>query len=96
VAGLPFAPLAYAAAHYLDAVTLIQAAAVMPGAGFLGIGAMVLSRRARRAVRRTLGRVGGEGAARLGYGLGVLALCVGITAALALAFYGLLTLFASD
>jgi hypothetical protein len=93
---LAVVPAAYAAAHYLERVTLIQGAAAMPAAGLFGIGAMLLGRRARREVERTLGRVGGGRTARIGYALGVLGLCIGVTAALALGFYGLLTLFASD
>ena len=96
VLALLVAPAAYAAAHYLEQVTLIQAAAVMPGAGVLGAAAIVLARRARRDTQRTLGRVGGAGTARFGHALGVVGLCIGITAGLALGFFGLLSLFASD
>jgi hypothetical protein len=40
-------------------------------------------------VERTLGRVG-EGTAKWGKRLGILGLCLGLTAALSLAFFGLL------
>ena len=55
----------------------------------LGLIAIVLARGARVKVERTLGRAG-EGAVRWGKWLGTLGLCLGLTAALSLAFYGLL------
>ena len=56
--------------------------------------AIVLARRGQETVGRTLGRSGGEGAARAGKWLGVLALWIAATTGLALGFYFLLTLFA--
>jgi hypothetical protein len=44
-------------------------------------------------VERTLGRAGGLGTARAGRILGFLALCIGVTAGLALGFYALLSYF---
>jgi hypothetical protein len=55
----------------------------------LGLIAVLLARSARFKVERTLSRVG-EGTARLGKWLGLLGLCLGLTAALSLAFFGLL------
>ena len=55
----------------------------------LGLTAIVLARGARVKVERTLGRVG-ERTARWGKWLGILGLCLGLTAALSLAFFGLL------
>ncbi|MGN6431886.1 MAG: hypothetical protein ACTHNB_14330 [Gaiellaceae bacterium] len=55
----------------------------------LGLIAIVLARGARVKVERTLGRVG-EGMAKWGKWLGILGLCLGLTAALSLAFFGLL------
>jgi hypothetical protein len=55
----------------------------------LGLIALVLARGARVRVERTLGRVG-ESTARVGKWLGLLGLCLGLTAALALGFFGLL------
>ena len=55
----------------------------------LGLIAIMLARGARVKVERTLGRVG-EGAAKWGKWLGILGLCLGLTAALSLAFFGLL------
>jgi len=55
----------------------------------LGLIAIALARGARVKVERTLGRAG-EGAVRWGKWLGTIGLCLGLTAALSLAFYGLL------
>jgi hypothetical protein len=57
-----------------------------------GLIAVILARRARVQVERTLARVG-EGTARAGKWLGLLGLCLGLTAALALGFFGLLLLY---
>ena len=77
-------------------ITLINSAyGSIPVGLLLGICALVLARRARALSLWTLGRSGGEGAARTGRFLAVLAICVALTAGLALGFYGLLTLFAA-
>jgi hypothetical protein len=74
----------------LQRVDLPQAVGVEAVAGtLLGLIAVVLARGARLRAERTLGRVG-EGAARWGKWLGLLGLCLGLTAALALGFFGLL------
>ena len=77
-------------------ITLINSAyGSIPVGLLLGVCGLVLGRRARAQAQWTLGRSGGEGAARAGRILAVLAICVALTAALALGFYGLLTLFAA-
>jgi drug/metabolite transporter (DMT)-like permease len=58
----------------------------------LGAIAVVLARGGRWRAERSLVRVG-ERAARWGRWLGLLGLCLGLTAALSLAFYGLLLAF---
>jgi len=86
------APVAgFVAAHELARVSLVQATAATCASAVLGLAALVLARRARRNLDRTLGRAGGRGTARLGRGVGFLSLCVGLAAALALGFYELLT-----
>jgi hypothetical protein len=75
-------------------VTLVNSAGSVAVALLLGLSAIVLSRRARDRVQITLGRAGGDGTARVGRVLGVLGILVGATAALAIGFYGLLSLFA--
>ena len=91
--GLALPVAAFAAARQLDQVTLLQATATACGSVVLGVAAIVLARRARRNMERSIGRLGGEGTARVGRLLGLLALCVGLTAAVALGFYELLNVF---
>jgi hypothetical protein len=91
--GLAIPPAGFAAARRLESVTLVQATAATCASALLGLGAILLARRARRTTERTLGRVGGEATARAGRLLGLISFCVGLTAALALGFYGLLNLF---
>ena len=89
---LAAAPVAWYATH-LRHVNLPQAVGGEAVAGtFFGLIAVLLARRARLRAERTLARVG-EGTARLGRWLGLLGLCVGLTAALALGFFGLLLLY---
>ena len=75
-------------------VTLVDSSASVVIAALLGWAAIVLARRGRDRVRITLGRAGGGGAARTGRILGIVGLLVAGTAALALGFWGLLSLFA--
>ncbi len=91
--GIALPVAAFAAARELERVTLVQATAATCGSALLGLLALVLARRARRNLERTLGRAGGRGAVRTGKALGFLAVCVGLTAALALGFFELLSYF---
>ncbi len=77
-------------ADKLNHVTVPQAVAGEAVAGTIfGLLAVTFARKARFQVERTLGRTG-EGTARWGKWLGLLGMCLGLTAALALGFYGLL------
>ncbi len=87
-------PAGVVLARQSDRVSLLQSSGSIVVAVLAGIAAIVLARRARDVLAITLGRAGGEGAARLGRALGILGLLVAVTAALAVGFYGLLTLFA--
>ena len=89
-------PAGVLAARELRSVTLINSSGSVAVAALLGWAAIVLARRARERVQITLGRAGGEGAARAGRALGILGLLVAGTSALALGFWGLLSLFASS
>jgi hypothetical protein len=91
--GLAIPPLGFLAARKLDQVTLVQATAAACGSAILGAAAIVLARRGLRNIERSIGRVGGEGTARVGRLLGAISLVAGLTAALALGFYALLNLF---
>jgi len=86
------------AAWYAAQRPQISTAAAVGGeavAGSLfGLIALILARRARYRVERTLGRVG-EGSARWGRLLGLIGLCLGLTAAIALAVYAILLRYES-
>jgi hypothetical protein len=91
--GLAIPVAAFAAARRLDQVSLLQATGATCGSAVLGAAAIFLARRGRRNIERTIGRLGGKGAARVGRVLGLLSLCIGLTAGLALGVYALLNLF---
>jgi hypothetical protein len=85
-------PVALYASH-LKNVTLPQAVAGEAIAGsLLGLIALLLSRGARARARWSLSHVG-ERTALWGRWLGWLGLCLGLTAALALGFFGVLLAF---
>jgi len=71
----------------------VEATAATCGSAVLGALALLLARKAQLRIERTLGRVGGAGLARAGKLLGLLSLCIGLTAGLALGFYALLNYF---
>jgi hypothetical protein len=83
------------AARELKDVTLLRSSGSVALAALLGWLAILQARRARERVQITLGRAGGEGSARVGRALGIVGLLVAGTAALALGFWGLLSLFAA-
>lgn len=87
-------PLAIAASRYFDELTLVRACASAVLAATLGFYAVGLARHGRETAQRTLGRSGGEGAARVGRWLGLVAVWLAATTGLALAFYALLKLLA--
>jgi hypothetical protein len=90
---LAVAVLAAAAAvpRFVTDVDALQALIVVPGAVLLALLSIALGRRARFDYQRTLGRVGGDGLALTGWMLGVVALLVSLTAALAVGVYAVLT-----
>jgi hypothetical protein len=85
--------VAFAAARKLDQVSLLQATGATCASTVLGLAAVLLARRGLRNIERTIGRLGGEGTARVGRLLGVISVCLGITAGIALGVYALLNLF---
>jgi hypothetical protein len=91
--GLAIPVVAFAAARRLDQVSLLQATTATCGSAVLGLAAVLLARRGLRNIERTIGRLGGEGTARVGRLLGLISLCVGLTAGLALGVYALLNVF---
>ena len=86
-------PAAIALAEFDDRYDLLQAGWAVPVALVLGLVAVLLARRARVRVERTLGRVGGEATARVGRTLGVLAIMLGLSGAIAVGVYLVLTRF---
>ena len=91
--GLLIPPIGFVAARQLDQVTIVQATGATCASAVLGLLAILLARRAFRNIERSIGRVGGDGTARVGRLLGALSLCIGLTAGLALGFYALLNFF---
>jgi heme/copper-type cytochrome/quinol oxidase subunit 2 len=82
-------PAAAAVTESRDDLRLVHAGFAVPVAGIFAIAAILCARRARRRFERTIGRSGGERAARLGRLLGWLALYLTLIAAIALGVYAL-------
>ena len=91
--GLAVPVVSFAAARRLDQVSLLQATGATCASAVLGLTAVLMARRGLRNIERTLGRLGGEGTARVGRLLGVISVCLGLTAGIALGVYALLNLF---
>ena len=89
--GLATLPVAIVIAQESDDLTMVQAGLAVPVAALLSLLALWLARRARRRSDRTIGRVGGRRAARVGKLLGGLGLYLAATAAIALGVYALLS-----
>ena len=87
-------PAGVARARESERVTLRLATISIAAALLLGWFAILLARRARERIVLTLGRVGGASTARIGRLLGIVGVLFATTAALAVGFWGLLTLFA--
>jgi hypothetical protein len=81
-----------AAARFVEEVSLGQAVLVVPAGFVLALVALSLARRGRFDYQRTLGRIGGERAAKVGKFLAMLALLGSLTAGLALGVYLVLDL----
>ena len=86
-------PAAIAVAEREERFELIEAGYAVPAALLLGLAAVWLARRARMRVERTLGRVGGLRLARVGRILGVLGIMLGLSGAISLGVYLVLTRF---
>lgn len=83
-------PVAIVATRYSGAYDLLHSGFAIPLAAALGIGALVLARRARALDRATLGRTGGARTARIGRLLGIVGICMAASATIAVAVYALL------
>jgi hypothetical protein len=91
--GLLLPVAGYVAARQLKDVSIVQGTEATCGSALLGFLAILLARKAQFTIERTLGRAGGAGLARAGKLLGLLSLCIGLTAGVALGFYALLNYF---
>ena len=78
------------AAHLRAEITWLEAGAAVPAAALLALFALSRASRARAVHQRTLGRAGGVAVARTARGLGLLALLLAVTAALALGVFAVL------
>jgi len=89
-------PAGVVLSYYSQTVTLVESTSSAGLAIIFGFYALLLARRGRETHARTIGRSGGRRTARVGRLLGALGLCMGISAGLAVGFYGLLTVFAKS
>jgi type IV secretory pathway TrbF-like protein len=87
-------PAAILATRWSDAYELLHAAAAIPLGALLGIGAILLARRARSRLAPTLGHPRGTRTARLGRLLGLLGFLLALTAAGSVAVYEMLKIVA--
>jgi hypothetical protein len=80
-------PAAILLAERWERITLLESALAIAPAFVLGLAAVLLGRRARGAIDRTLGRVRGYKLAAVGRFLGYVALYMAVTASISVATY---------
>jgi hypothetical protein len=80
-------PAAIVFAEKWDRITLLQSSVAIAPAFVLALAAVVLARRARRAIELTLGRARGSKLALAGRLLGYLGLYLAVTASISVATY---------
>jgi hypothetical protein len=80
-------PAAVLFAERWDRITLLESSVAIAPAFVLALAAVVLARRARRAIELTLGRARGSKLALIGRLLGYLALYIAVTASISVATY---------
>ena len=90
---LAVTPVALIASQRLPRVTLLEAVGAIAASGLLALLALLFARRGRLTIERTFGRARGSAAVRLGRVLGVLGVCIGAAAGIALLSYWVLTRF---
>jgi glucose-6-phosphate-specific signal transduction histidine kinase len=91
--GLLTMPAAVEAARRSDRIALLDAAYVAPLGFLLGLFAVVMGRRARHNLRWLRLREGGTAIASAAVIVGLVALCLAVTAALSVGFYELVLLY---
>jgi hypothetical protein len=93
VLGLLTLPAAVETARRSQRIALLDAAYAIPLAFLLGLVAVVMARRARNNLRWLSLREAGTGVASTAVIVGMLALCLAVTAALSVGFYELVLLY---
>jgi hypothetical protein len=93
VAGVLTLPTAVDAARRSERIALLDAAYAIPLAFLLGLVAVIMARRARNNLRWLRLRGGGTAVASTAVVVGMLALCLAVTAALSVGFYELVLLY---
>ncbi|HKI93350.1 MAG TPA: hypothetical protein VJ986_13700 [Gaiellaceae bacterium] len=83
-------PAAIYLAQRSQRIGLLDAAFAIPVAAVFGVAAVLLARGARGTIVRTLERAGGFRRIRYGRLLGILGICVALSASIAVGFYELL------
>ena len=87
LAAIATLPGAILAAERFEVVTLLEASVAIVPAFVLGLAAVLLGRRAKRAIDRTLGRARGYKLALIGRILGYITLYMAATASISVATY---------
>jgi hypothetical protein len=88
--GVAAIPAAVYVSQRSQRVGLLDAAWAIPVAFCLGVGALLFARGARGKIARSLERSGGRMRIRAARLLGVLAICIALSAAISVGFYELL------
>jgi hypothetical protein len=83
-------PVAVFLTRYFASYELLDSAFAIPGGAVLGVLAILLADRAQRRGALRLGRPSRERIVKGGRMLGILGLCIALTALVSLAVYGLL------
>jgi hypothetical protein len=89
---LGFLAAGAAVPQFVANITPLEALVVVPAAAVCALVSIALARRARWEFQRSLGRVGGDGLATAARFLGVAALLISLTAALAAGVFAVLAL----
>ena len=93
LAGLVTMPAAVELARRSGRVSLLDGAYAIPLAFILGLVAVIMARRSRENLRWLSLREGGTGVASAALIVGMVALCLALTAALSVGFYELVLLY---
>ena len=91
--GLLVLPAAVELSRRSTRVTLLEAGYAIPLAFVLGLVGLIMARRARQNVRWLRIRGGGTAVATTAVVIGLIAVCVAVTAALSIGFYELVLLY---